>query len=119
MNQVLEACKKEYQKSFYKTKLSRKKIQELQEELKKYQTKTSVKNNRKISLRDIELDEENLKNYFAARKRGQKRKGGDIMTIMTVLLTKQKARVITVMTALTRKVKADSQLLKRKRTKKT
>ena len=25
-NQVLEACKKEYQKSFYKTKLSRKKI---------------------------------------------------------------------------------------------
>lgn len=51
------------------------------------------------------------------RKRVQK-KGGDIMTIMKVLLTKQIARVIIMMTGLMRKMKVNSQLLKRKRTKK-
>ena len=63
-NQVVEACKKEYQKLFYENEALKKKNQKLQEELKKYQTKASVKNNRKISL-NIELDEDKLKRIIS------------------------------------------------------
>ena len=51
-----------------------KKNQELQEELKKYQTKASVKNKEKISLRDIELDEDKLGHILQLKNEDKKEK---------------------------------------------
>ena len=73
-NQVLEACKKEYQK-LYRENATLKKFAEQQEELLKCQKElkntnmSSVKPDRKIKLNDIEFDENKSKKLFAAPKK--------------------------------------------------
>ena len=42
-NQVLDACKKEYQKLYHENEALKKRVSELQEELSKYQSKNNEK----------------------------------------------------------------------------
>ena len=72
-NQVLDACKKEYQKC-YENEALKKRITELQEELTKYQSENNEKNNKKIRLLDTEFDEEKIKKLFKKPKIKKKRK---------------------------------------------
>ena len=74
-NQVLDACKKEYQKLYHENETHKKKFAEQQKELLKCQnqlknqTMSSVKEQgRKTKLNNTEFNENKLKNLFAARK---------------------------------------------------
>ena len=77
-----------------KMKHLKNRITELQEELNKYQSKTSENSNRKIRLQDIQCDEEKIKKLF---KKPKMKKKENTITMTITILMKQMLKVITVM----------------------
>ena len=103
-NQVLEACRKEYQKLHHENETLKKTIKQ-QEELQKYQDQ--LKNqptcaDRKkiiITLKDIEFDEDKSKKIFATQKKDET---DELRIIPTKQILKVKMNLLTMTTAMIR-----------------